>query len=92
MDTSGGGLTSVYAYIDAYYCPGTNGTVDVIHDSNCAIWLGGTEYSNWADLVAANPGATVGTDGQPFIVAERTPSEASAVWTISNVQLGKLGS
>lgn len=92
VDVNGGrGLTTVYAYVDAHYCPGTNGVVDVIHDANCAIWLGGTEYSNWAALVASNPNATVGTDGQPFIVAERTGGQLSAVWTISEVYLGTLG-
>jgi hypothetical protein len=75
-----------YAYVDAFYCPGTAGVVDVVHDANCGIWYQGLEYPNWAAFVAAFPGATIG--GTPFIVAERTPAEGPAVWTVSNLQLG----
>jgi hypothetical protein len=78
--------TGGYAYIDAFYCPGTGGVVDVIHNSNCGIWYNGTEYANWSALVAAFPGATIADT--PFVVAERTPAEGPAVWTLSNLQLG----
>jgi hypothetical protein len=44
-----------YAYIDAFYCPGTAGVVDVIHDPVCGIWYQGVEYANWAAFVAAHP-------------------------------------
>jgi hypothetical protein len=97
IDPTGVGPTSEYAFVDAFYCPGTptssGNVVDVIHDPNCGIYLAGSIfYPNWAALVAANPGATVGTDGSPFIIAERVGSAPPAVWTISNVNLGKLGS
>lgn len=95
VNLSGGGATGPYAYVDAAYCPGTStsggNVVDVIHNANCGIWLGNTFYANWAALLAANPGASVGSDGSPFIVAERVGGAPSAVWTITNVFLGKLG-
>ena len=92
IDTNNDGSTEAYAFVDAYYCPGTNGTVDVIHDLNCGIYYGGTIfYPNWAALVAAYPGAKVATDNYMFVIAERTPSEDSALWTVGNVMLGKGG-
>ena len=81
--------TGGYAYVDAYYCPGTSGVVDVINQSNCGIWYNNTEYANWAALAAAYPTATVSDIA--FIVAERTPGEASAMWTVGNIKLGKAG-
>jgi hypothetical protein len=88
IDSTGDGLTDGYAFVDAVYCAGTGGTVDVVHDGTCGIWFLGTEYANWAALVTAFPTATVGKDGQAFIVAERTPSETTpAIWTISKVVL-----
>lgn len=81
--------TGGYAFVDAYYCPGTNGNVDIINDANCGIWYNSTEYANWAALAAAYPTATI--NDLAFIVAERTPSEVPALWTVSNVKLGKAG-
>lgn len=75
-----------YAYVDAFYCPGTGGTVDVIHDPACGIWFNGVEYANWAAFVAAFPGATMAD--VPFIVAERTPTDVSQTWVVNNLQLG----
>ena len=75
-----------YAYIDAFYCGGTGGTVDVINDPVCGIWYQGVEYPNWAAFVAAFPGATIA--GTPFIVAERVPTDVSQTWTVSNLHLG----
>ncbi len=82
--------TETYAFIDAYYCPGTDGSVDVIHDGVCGIWVDGIEYANWAALVAAHPTWSV-ANNYPFVIAERTPSEVSALWTVANVKLGKSG-
>jgi len=81
--------TGGYAYVDAYYCSGNLGSVDVINDSNCGIWYDNTEYANWAALAAAYPSATI--SGTPFIVAERTPTEGPAYWTINHVKFGKPG-
>lgn len=89
IDTNGDGLTNAYAYVDAYYCPGTGGVVSVTSDQGCGIVFNDTLYSNWAALVAANPGDTVATDGLPFIVAEQTPNTANVIWDISNVNMGK---
>ena len=91
------GTTNAYAYIDAFYCPGVAGYVDVINDPNCGIWYGspsppvGVFYANWAAFVAAYPGAKVATDQYMFVIAERTPAEGPAFWTVSNVKLGKGG-
>jgi hypothetical protein len=92
VDTNGDGITDFYLFIDAFYCPGVSGAVDVIHDPACGIYVGGTTFFvNWAALVAAYPTATVATDALPFVIAERTPAEPSAFWTVSNVTLGKPG-
>jgi hypothetical protein len=89
---TGGTATDSYLFIDAAYCPGVAGVVNVITDSNCGIYDAGvTFYSNWAAFVAAYPSARVATDNIPFVVAERTPSEGPAFWTVSNVILGKPG-
>ena len=48
-------------------------------------------FTNWAALVAAHPTWKVATDALPFVIAERTPSEEPAFWTVSNVTLGKGG-
>jgi len=90
IDSTGNGATDGYAFIDAYYCPGTDGRVDIIHDAVCGIWYLGVQYANWAAFVAAYPTATI-TNDYAFIVAERTPSEPTAVWTVNNVTLGKPG-
>jgi hypothetical protein len=92
IDTDGNGTTDAYAFVDAFYCPGTNGNVDIVNDPNCGIYLGGVVfYPNWAALVAAFPAGKVATDNFVFVVAERTPSEPSAVWTVGNVKFGKGG-
>jgi hypothetical protein len=75
-------------FVDAAYCPGVGGTVDVINDPACGIYVNGsTFYPNWAAFVASLPGGTTITD-TPFIVAERVPSDVSQTWTVSNLQLG----
>lgn len=92
IDTDGNGSTNGYAFIDAAYCAGTGGRVDVINDASCGIYYQGvTYYGNWAQFVMAYPLAKVATDALPFVIAERTPSEAGALWTVSNVKLGKAG-
>ena len=92
IDANADGTTDAYAFIDAFYCPGTAGTVDIIHDANCGIYDGGvTFYPNWATFIAAYPGAKVANDQYVFVVAERTPSEPAAVWTVNNVKFAKGG-
>lgn len=92
IDTDGDGDTDFYAFVDAFYCPGKNAVVDIVKDSACGIYEGGVTFrANWAALLAANPGAKVATDNFVFIVAERTGSEPSAIWTVSNVKFGKAG-
>jgi len=92
IDTDGDGATNFYAFVDAFYCPGVNGVVDIVNDSACGIYEGGVTFrANWAALLAANPGAKVATDAFVFIVAERTPIEPSAIWTVNNVKFGKAG-
>jgi len=90
--TGTGTTTDAYLFIDAYYCPGVGGYVDIINDPNCGIYYNGTTfYANWAALLAAYPNATVATDNYAFIVAERTPTEPAAVYTVNNVKFGKGG-
>lgn len=91
IDTTGDGLSDGYAFIDAYYCPGTAGVVDVIHDDECGIWYLGVEYGSWVEFIAAFPIATVATDNFAFVVAERTPTEPAATWRVWNVKFGKPG-
>jgi hypothetical protein len=99
LDTNGDNVTDAYAFIDAFYAPGVNGNVDVIHDQVCGIFVNGIEYENWAALVAAHPTWTVGSIADvpngfgtlPFVIAERTPAEPPALWTVGNVTLGKGG-
>ena len=50
-----------------------------------------TPYANWAAFVAAYPGAKVATDSFAFVIAERTPSEPAAVYTVKDVTFGKAG-
>ena len=71
-----------YAFISAYYCNNGAGLVDAINDETCTIYYGANSYENWDAFVAANPGATVGTD-YSFIIADDP-----GTWTISNVRLG----
>ena len=92
IDTDGNGTTDFYAFVDAFYCPGVSGVVDIINDPACGIFEGGVTFrANWAAFVAANPGAKVATDNFVFVIAERTPSEPSAIWTVNNVKFGKAG-
>ncbi len=92
IDTDGNGTTNFYAFVDAFYCPGVNGVVDIVKDSVCVIYEGGvTPRANWAAFLAANPGAKVATNNFVFVIAERTPSEPSAIWTVNNVKFGKAG-
>jgi len=91
IDTNGDGSSEGFAFVDAFYCPGTNGNVDIVNDANCGIFLNSVFYPNWAALVAAFPAGKVATNQFVFVVAERTPSEPSAVWTVGNVKFGKGG-
>ncbi len=90
IDTDGDGVTDGYAFIDAFYCPGVDGHVDIVNDADCGIFYNGVEYDNWAALVAGLPGAQVATDAYAFIVAERTPSEPTQMWTITAVKFGSV--
>jgi hypothetical protein len=93
LDETGSGATTEYAFIDAFYCPGVAGNVDVINDPTCGIFVGGVVfYPNWAALVAANPTWKVATDNLTFVIAERVPGSPPAFWTISHLTLGKPGS
>jgi hypothetical protein len=90
LDENNNGSTEEYAFVDAFYCPGHNGHVDIIKDSHCGIYVGGvTFYPNWKALVTAHPTWKVATDNPPILIAERTPSEPPAKWTVDHVQFGK---
>jgi hypothetical protein len=91
IDEDGNGSTDFYAFVDAFYCPGTNGVVNITTDAACGIWAENVQYPNWAALLAAYPGARVATDAFVFVVAQRTPAEPLAVYTVSNVKFGKAG-
>ncbi len=92
IDTNADGSTEFYAFVDAFYCPGVDGVVDIINDPACGIWEGGVTFrANWAAFLDANPDAKVATDNYVFVIAERTPSEPSATWTVNNVKFGKAG-
>ena len=94
IDTNNDGLTDFFAFIDAFYCPGVDGVVDIINDPMCGIYEGGTVFhENWAAFVAAQPAGTeiALTDNYVFIVAERTGAEPAAVWSVNNVKFGKAG-
>jgi len=99
IDADGNGTFDFNLFVDAandgIHCPGVDGFVDIIHNANCVMYAGGvTPYANWAAFVAAYPGAKVTPFTGPdfiFMVAERTPSEPSAVWTVNNVKFGKGG-
>ncbi|HSX18691.1 MAG TPA: hypothetical protein VLE91_00995 [Candidatus Saccharimonadales bacterium] len=96
IDTDGNGSTDFYLFVDAahdgIHCPGVNGLVDIINDPNCVMYENGvTPRANWSAFVAANPDAKIANDNYAFIVAERTGSEPSAVWTVNNVKFGKGG-
>ena len=92
INTSGGVVTDFYAFVDAFYCPGVNGVVDIVNDSVCVIYEGGViPHANWTAFLAAHPGAKVAPSSFVFIVAERTGGEPSAIWTVNNVKFGKAG-
>jgi len=91
IDNTGDTLTDFYAFVDAYYCPGVGGFVDILNDPNCGIWANGNFYANWSALKAAYPGVAIANDNYAFIVAERTPSEPAATYTVNNVKFGKGG-
>jgi hypothetical protein len=100
VDTNADGKNDAYLFIDAFYCPGTAGVVNIINDATCGIFVNNVEYANWAALVAAHPDWTVAALGAddfsvgtlPFVIAERVNgSEPPAFWTVSNITLGKGG-
>ncbi len=92
IDNDGNGTTDAYAFVDAYYCGGVDGVVNITTDAVCGIYYAGAVfYPNWAAFIAAYPGAKVATDNYVFVIAERVPSGPSAVWTVSNVKFGKGG-
>jgi hypothetical protein len=92
IDTNGDGDTEFFLFVDAFYCPGDNGIVDIVNDPDCGMWEGGSVfYVNWDAFVAAHPTAKVALDNFVFIVAERTPVEPAAQYTVSNVKFGKPG-
>jgi hypothetical protein len=92
IDTNGDGTTEFFAFVDAFYCPGVDGVVDIVNDVDCVIYEGGvTPRANWDALVAAHPGAKIATDNFVFLIAERTPAEPDAVWIVNNVKFGKAG-
>jgi len=101
IDLDGNGSTDVIAFVDAANCRGKLGgnsvyTVDITKDLACGIVVGSPSpspfYANWAAFAAANPIARIANDNQVlFMVAERTPSESSAVWSILSVDWGKPG-
>ncbi|MEO5580883.1 MAG: hypothetical protein ABIR58_09495 [Gemmatimonadaceae bacterium] len=92
IDSDGNGSFDFYLFVDAFYCPGTDGVVNIISDANCIVYAGGvTPYANWAAFVAAYPGGRVSATGSPFILASRTTANPPAVWTVSNVKFGKAG-
>jgi hypothetical protein len=91
-DADVNGDTEFYLFVDAFYCPGVDGVVDIVNDPNCGVWENGTIfYANWDAFVAAHPGAKIAQDNFVFIVAERTPLEPHAVYTVNNVKFGKAG-
>jgi hypothetical protein len=91
IDEDGDGVTEGYAFIDAFYCPGSDGVVDVLHDEVCGIFYLGVEYDNWDALVAAFPDALVATDNFAFVIAERTPTDGPATYRVNAVKIGKPG-
>jgi hypothetical protein len=92
IDANGDGTTDAFAFVDAYYCRGVDGEVNITTDATCGIYYAGAVfYPNWAAFVAGYPGAKIATDNFVFIIAERVPAAPSAVWTVSNVKFGKGG-
>jgi hypothetical protein len=91
IDEDGDGSYEAYAFIDVYYCPGTDGVVDAINDEECVIYYNGLPYENWDALVEAFPDALVATDAFAFVVAERTPTDNAASYRVNAVKIGKPG-
>jgi hypothetical protein len=99
IDTDGNTTTEFFAFVDVANCRGNNdgvvkaSSVNITKDAACGIVAGspgGTFYPNWAAFAAAYPNARVanGVD-YIFMVAERTPAEPSAVWTVKDIKWGK---
>jgi len=91
IDEDGDGTTEQYAFIDVFYCPGTDGVVDAIEDDACGIWYNSIQYTNWDAFVAAFPDALIATDNFAFVIAERTPTENAASYRVNAVKIGKPG-
>jgi hypothetical protein len=92
LDTDGDGVTDLYAFVSAYWCSNGAGLVDAINNPACQIYVGSdvNPYVGWAALLAAYPTAVMGPDGAlPFIISDDAGS--TAIWTVSNVTLGKPG-
>jgi hypothetical protein len=87
------------AFVDAVNCRGTPNaagvyTVNITKDPACGIVDGSaplhpTPFANWAAFAAAYPSAR--TIASMFIIAERTTSDPSALWTVTNIDWGKPG-
>jgi hypothetical protein len=93
IDSDGDGDFDFYLFVDAFYCPGVDGVVDIVNDPGCGVFQNGTIFfANWDAFVAAFPNGKVADDGSfVFIIAERTPAEPHAVYTVNNVKFGKGG-
>ena len=91
IDEDGDGDTEAYAFIDAFYCPGTDGAVDAIEDEACGIWYDNVQYVNWDAFVDAFPDALVATDNYAFVIAERTLTDGPASYRVNAVKIGKPG-
>ena len=91
VDENGDGVTEMFAFIDVFYCPGTDGVVDVINDEACGIWYNDVQYANWDAFVAAFPDALVADDNFAFVIAERPPGSNAASYRVSAVKIGKPG-
>ena len=91
IDEDGDGDTEAYAFIDIFYCPGTDGVVDAINDEECGIWYNNVQYDNWDAFIAAYPDALIATDNFAFVIAERTPTDNAASYRVNAVKIGKPG-
>lgn len=91
IDEDGDGTTEAYAFIDVFYCPGSDGVVDALHDDECGIWYNSVQYENWDAFVDAFPDALVATDNFAFVIAERTPTDNAASYRVNAVKIGKPG-
>ena len=91
IDEDGDGVTEQYAFIDVFYCPGSDGVVDALHDEECGIWYDGVQYENWDAFVEAFPDALIATDNFAFVIAERTLTDGPASYRVNAVKIGKPG-